>query len=126
MKFLDNIPNESVEQTQLREDFSKKIGIGFSGYFFSTGQAAPQLKIGSKTDLSQIVEGIKLLSAYLKQIDGYVQFEVYDKMGDHHYILYVGSDIKIINEYNNEEVAKFQSIADAVDWIQKNASWEEQ
>jgi len=132
MDFLNNADVESEENTRLREEFSKNTGIGFSGYFFSTKQASPQLKISKSLSGNKLVELISFiqdLNLHLIPIDSYIQYEIYDSNIDskeyHHYILYIGSDIKIINEYNNEVVSTFETIYDAIIWIQENANYEE-
>lgn len=132
MSFIDNADQELKENEKLRKDFSAKTGIEFSGYFVSTKQAAPRLKISNKMSLDSLVKDIEDLNKYLLPIEGYIQYEIFDSSmnyikndNPHHYILMIGSNIKIINEYNNEVVSEFKTLLDALQWIQKNASYEE-
>lgn len=133
MDFINHADKESEENDNLRKEFSVKTGIEFSGYFFSTKQSAPRLKINSKTSIDLLAKNMEELNKHLLPIESYIQYEIYDssmnniKSSDpHHYILMIGSDIKIINEYNNEVVSEFKTLLDALEWVQKNANYEEE
>ncbi len=133
MDFINHADKESEKNDNLRKEFSVKTGIEFSGYFFSTKQSAPRLKINSKTSIDLLAKNMEELNKHLLPIESYIQYEIYDSSmnnikndNPHHYILMIGSDIKIINEYNNETISEFKTLLDALEWVQKNANYEEE
>ena len=112
-----------------------KIGLGSTGYFDETEQVCIRISLtkGSKKSFNATVKGLKFILPYLKPIGNKIPIDIFEETLSEHgvYKLKVDKDMKksVLTKtcYSMEMwVEKFNTIEEAVLYIQQNHWYDEE